>query len=359
MKTKEKLKTPTIAEWKRLYEFAAELKKLALWEWMDETEIFGVENPDTREIGFVSAMGMMGEHLSVGVYLGAEGLYGFWDFQMEGYEAEPLALFEIPQLQVSFESRENLEKQDRDLHKKLGLKFRGSQNYPLFRSIKPGFLPWFITSDEARMLIYAIEQTLEVAPRVRENADILIDESDSENEVVLLRVAEKQGAKLVWRDERREIPPPAEEEFTIAISQGLIDEMKNFPQATNFVLEAALFIMPNPVAEKGKRPYFPKMLMLADGQSGMILDFQLIQPQETDAENYAEISRHFFEALRKPEVRPQEIRVGSDLLFDLLKGLNQQLNIKLRQTDDLPAIEAAKEGIFGFFGGSPFDLAAR
>jgi len=349
-----KLKAPTLEESKRLYELAAKLKELAPWEWMDESEIFGVQNPETGEIGFVSTMGMMGEHLSVGVYLGAEGLYGFWDFQEEGHEAEPLALFEIPQLQVSFENRENLEKQDRDLHKKLGLKFRGTQNYPLFRSIKPGFLPWFITSDEARMLIYAIEQTLEVAPRVRENSDILIDESDAENEVVLVRVAEKQGAKFVWRDEWREIPPPAEEEFTIAIPQGLIDELKDFPQAKNFVLEAALFIMPNPVAEKGKRPYFPKMLMLADGQSGMILGFQLIQPQATDTENYAEISRHFFEALRKPEVRPQEIRVGSDLLFDLLKGLNQQLNIKLRQTDDLPAIEAAREGIFGFFGGSLF-----
>ncbi|MGI8467167.1 MAG: DUF7309 domain-containing protein [Pyrinomonadaceae bacterium] len=351
---KDKSKQPAIAEWKRLYELAAELKNLAHWEWMDETEIFGVENPDTKEIGFVSAMGMLGEHLSVGVYLGAKGLYGFWDFQEAGLEAEPFALFEIPQLQISFENREQLEKQDRDVIKKLDLKFRGSQNYPLFRSIRPGFLPWFITSDEARMLIYAIEQALEVAPRVRENPEILDDESDTKNEVVLMRGAEKQGAKLVWRDERREIQPPAEEEFTIAIPQGLIDELKAFPQAKNFVLEAALFIMPNPIAEKGKRPYFPKMLMLADGRSGMIAGFQLIAPKETDAENYVEISRHFFEALRKTEVRPQEILVGSDLLFDLLKGINQQLNIKLRQTDDLPAVEAAREGMFGFFGGLPF-----
>ncbi len=349
-----KQKQPTEKEWKRLYELAAKLKELAPWEWMDETRIFGVENPETKEIGFVSTMGMMGEHLSLGVYLGAEGLYGFWDFQVEGHEAEPLALFEIPQLQVSFENRENLEKQDRDLHKKLGLKFRGKQNYPMFRSIKPGFLPWFITSDEARMLIYAIEQTLEVAPLVRENPAILDDESDAENEVVLTRLAEKQGTKLIWRDEMREIPPPAEEEFTVAIPSGLVDELKAFPQATNFILETALFIMPSPIAEKGKRPYFPKMLMLADAQSGAILGFQLIQPQETDAENYAEISRHFFEELQKLEVRPQEIRVGSELLFDLLNGLNQQLNIKLRQTDDLPAIEAAREGMFGFFGNSLF-----
>jgi hypothetical protein len=139
MKTKEK--SPTTAEWKRLYELAAELKQLAPWEWMDETMIFGVENPDSGEIGFVSPMGMLGEHLSLGVYLGAEGLYGFWGFQEAGLEAEPFALFEIPQLQVSFENREGLEKQDRDVMKKLDLKFRGRQSYPIFRSIRPGFLP--------------------------------------------------------------------------------------------------------------------------------------------------------------------------------------------------------------------------
>lgn len=354
MKSKTKQNAPTTGEWKRLYELAAELKKLAPWEWMDETEIFGVENPDTREIGFVSPMGMAGEHLSIGVYLGAGGLYGFWDFQEEGLEAEPFALFEIPQLQVSFENRESLEKQDRDLIKKLGLKFRGSQSYPLFRSIRAGFMPWFITTEEARFLIYAIEQTLEVAPRVRENPDILIDESDTENEVCLVRVADETNGKINWRDELREIPPPDEQEFIIKVPQALFDEIKAFPQAENFVLEIDLFYAPTPIGEKGKRPYIPKMLMLADGRSGMIAGFQMLQPKEDDLENYTEIGRHLFESVHKLNARPQEIRVASDELFDLLKGVNQQFNIKLRQTDDLPAIEAAKEGLFGFFGGSLF-----
>jgi hypothetical protein len=335
MKTKEK--SPTTAEWKRLYELAAELKQLAPWEWMDETMIFGVENPDSGEIGFVSPMGMLGEHLSLGVYLGAEGLYGFWGFQEAGLEAEPFALFEIPQLQVSFENREGLEKQDRDVMKKLDLKFRGRQSYPIFRSI--------------RMLIYAIEQTLEVAPRVRENPDILENESDTENEVVLVRTAEKQGKKLVWRDEMREIPPPDEIGFTINIPAEFIDELKAFPQNKNFILEIDLFYAPTPVAERGKRPYIPKMLMLADGRSGMIAGFQIIQPKEDRAENYLEIARNVFGSLEQLETRPQEIRVADEQLFYLLKNLTQQINVKLRQTDDLRAIEAAREAMFGFFGG--------
>jgi hypothetical protein len=346
-----KIKKPTNAEWKRLYELAAELKQLAPWQWMDETMIFGVENPETKEIGFISPMGMLGEHLSIGVYLGAEGLYGFWDFQMEGQDAEPFALFEIPQLQISFEDREGLEKQDRDVLKKLDLKFRGRQNYPLFRSIRPGFMPWFITSEEARMLIYAIEQTLEVAPRVKENPEILNDERETENEVVLVRIAEKQGKKLVWRDGMREIEPPDEMEFTIKIPQEFIDELKAFPQRQDFVLEIDLFYAPTPVAERGKRPFIPKMLMFAEGRSGMVLGFQIIQPQEDERENYLEIARSIFGAVGKLQARPQEIRVADELLFDLLKNLTQQINVRLRQTDDLPAVEMAKQAMFGFFGG--------
>src|SRR5215210_7136476 len=186
MKTKPD--APTLEESKRLYELAGKLKELAPWDWMDESEIFGVENPENNEIGFVSVMGMLGEHLAVGIYLGAEGLYGFWGFQDEKHETEPLALFDIPQLQASFEDREQLEKDDREVIKKLGLKFRGKQSYPVFRSIKSGFMPWFITSEEARLLIYTIEQTLEVAPRAKENPLILSDENDGEDEVYLVRV---------------------------------------------------------------------------------------------------------------------------------------------------------------------------
>src|SRR5947209_235334 len=99
---KAKPDTPTLEAWRQLYELAGKLKELAPWEWMDESEIFGVESPEDGEIGFVSVMGARGEHLAIGIYLGAEGLYGFWDFQNEGHEKEPLALFDIPQLQASF-----------------------------------------------------------------------------------------------------------------------------------------------------------------------------------------------------------------------------------------------------------------
>jgi len=354
MKTKPKQIAPMIEEAKRLYELAGKLKELAPWEWMDEAEIFGVENPETNEIGFVSVMGMMGEHLAVGVYLGAEGLYGFWDFQEGKHETEPLALFDIPQLQASFEDREQLEKEDREVIKNLNLKFRGKQSYSLFRSNKSGFMPWFITSEEARFLIYAIEQTLEVAPRVKENPLILVEETNGEDEVYLVRVAEKEGEKLVWRDEMKQIPPPASKQLSIEVSPETINHFKAFPHNKNLILEIDLFHAPTPVREKNSRPFFPKILMIAETNSRLILGVERLKPQEDILEGHAEIATGLIKILSGHSVLPEEIRVSSDLLFGLLKGFNQQLNIKLRQTDDLIAINEAKEEIFGFFGNSFF-----
>lgn len=352
MKTKG-MGAPTREEWKCLYELAGQLKELAPWGWMDESEIFGVENPDSNEIGFVSVMGMLGEHLAVGVYKGVEALYGFWDFQDMGFEAEPLALFEIPQLQVSFEDRDQLEKEDREVIKDLNLKFRGKQNYPIFRSIKPGFMPWFITSSEARFLIYALEQTLEVAPRVKDNPLILADENDEDDEVYLVRVAEKNGDELVWHDVMKQIPPPALKQYSLKVPTELINQLKSLPQNDDFIFEIDLFHAPTPVKEKNSRPYFPKMLMMAETNSLYILGVELMKPQEDKVQGYTEMTESLIQMLAGNGALPKEFRVSSDLLFGLLRSFTQQLNIKLRQADDLIAIREAKEGIFGFFD-NPF-----
>ncbi len=366
----KKFKQPTEKEWKRLYEIAVKVKELAPWEWMYEDQIFGVQNPDTEEIGFVSIMGIAGEHFGLSVYLGAEGLFGFNELHYEGLEeedddddedmfdesddylAKAMKLFSIPQIQVSFENRGMLEKDDHAIIKKLGLKFRGSYNYPLFRSIVSGFLPYYITSEEARFLSCVLEQVLEVAPRVKENEKLLEDtDMDVIYESYLIRAPKNENGKILWHEEHRVILPPPDEDISVMIPTEIMEEIKHFPQNKNLVIEMDLFHSPTPIAEKGKRPFIPKMLMLADGQKGIILGFELLKTQETELENFTQLVDNIFESLKKLGVRPNEIHVSSDNLFDLFRTFTQQLNIKLKQVDELEAVEAAKEGMFGFLGG--------
>jgi len=174
---------PTLEEWRKLYQAAVRVKEIAPWEWMTETDVFGVQNPETGQTGFVSVMGMLGEHLALAVYLGPEGLYRFWGFQQMAATGPPETLFELPHLQVSFEDRNKLNQKDRDVINSLGLRFRGRQAWPMFRSYRPGFWPWYLEAAEARFLTFALEQAVDVALRFKE-APAMLEAPDEQSYLV-------------------------------------------------------------------------------------------------------------------------------------------------------------------------------
>lgn len=70
--------SPTPESWRRLYDLAGQVKQLSPWEWMTEEDLFGVADPDSDTVMFVSVMSMLGEHTSVSAYLGEAALYDFW-----------------------------------------------------------------------------------------------------------------------------------------------------------------------------------------------------------------------------------------------------------------------------------------
>jgi|SRR5437016_13197613 len=43
-------------EARQLFDLAIGIKELKPWRWMEETDLIGIENPETGEIGFISVM---------------------------------------------------------------------------------------------------------------------------------------------------------------------------------------------------------------------------------------------------------------------------------------------------------------
>src|SRR5262245_22371666 len=258
-------KKPTVEEWRRLYVAARRVKEMAPWEWMMEDDVFGVRNPERDEIGFVSVMGAGGQHFAVALYQGIDALYDFLTLSEAGGDelADRIGaahILEIPQLQASFEDRGRLQKEDREIIKNLDLKFRGSNSWPMIRNYAPGMFPWFLTSSEARFLTAALEQLLDVAPRVRDDEDVLRGAGDNDFRV---RVPSAEKARLVWEDKIIRIPEPEEKETTPApLDPQSLESLKKLPEITN-VLEIELTMLPTPVRDKKVRPFLPYMLMLA------------------------------------------------------------------------------------------------
>ncbi len=328
----------TAEECQRLYDLMAPIKDMAPWNWMEEVDVFGVQNPDTGKLGFVSVMGMAGEHFAIAVYLGAHGLYGFWGFQEKGPMMRPEDILEIPQLQASFEDRNELRKEDRDLIKALGLKYRGQKAWPLFRSYRPGCYPWFVDAAEARFLEYALEQTLDVAPRFKADPALL---SGEDEDLYLVRTPRREGDNVTWSDSYTAVPPPPPSEIQIMMDMNLLNAAKKMPKGRHR-LEADFYMMPTIIHERGERPYFPYMLMLVEARSGYVLGSDLMQPLPSMEEMWGQLPLTVLQQIARLGAIPAEIHVRSEVLFHMLQHLGEELGFKLKQTRRLPQLDTAR-----------------
>jgi len=160
---------PDPAELTRLYGLADSYHRLAPWEWMEEIDLIAVRLPGLEEPGFVSVMGMAGNHTALASYLGLEALerFNLMHAGADLSDGDGLRLIlESRQLQASFNGRADLEKSELAEIKALGRKYRGD-NWPCFRSFHPGKAPGPVTVEEAEWLGLALEQATIVAPRLR------------------------------------------------------------------------------------------------------------------------------------------------------------------------------------------------
>jgi hypothetical protein len=334
---------PTRDEWSGLYEAAIRVKEMAPWEWMTETDVFGVEDHKTGNKGFISVMGMLGEHYSVAVYLGRKGLYKFLSFQERGNESTAEDLLEIPQLQASYENREELTKEDREVIKGLGLKFRGRQAWPLFRSYRPGYFPWYVESDEARMLTCALEQVEEVAPRLKED-ESLLESGDIDS--YLMRVY-REGK---WMDEIVEILPPEPTMISMPMDIEALVALKKARRQVGS-MEIDFFMLPARIGERGKRPTCAYVLLVVESSSGMILGNEMLGPEPTIEEMYGRIPVKMVHLLARTGLVPREVKVQSELLYGLLQPLGEELGFRIRHTRRLPNLEPAKADLIRWMGG--------
>lgn len=329
---------PNLAQKARLYEAAIAVKEMAPWKWMTEEAVFGVQNPETGEIGFVSVMGTLGEHYAIAVYLGREGLSGFWKVHNEQIDY-PEELLHVPHLQASFENRSELTKQDRDEIKELGLRFRGRHEWPMFRSYRPGYFPWYLEAEETQFLALVLEQLVEVAPRVRGNRKLLYVEG---YDAYLVRVAKEDEEGLTWEDGRKEMPPVEPKPIPLSMNLQALEHLKSLPQSDTRI-EMDLFLFPARIGKRGERPRCAFMLLVVEGKQGLVLGSEMLEPDPTIEAMYGMVPLTIVALLANMGLVPKEVRVRTHVLEQLLQPLVEELGFEVKRSRRLPALDQAKE----------------
>lgn len=331
------LPNPSRDEWQRLFEAAIAFKQEAPWEWMYEDEVFAIRNPETGQIGYGSIMGRAGEHLALALYLGSEGLEGLWQMHHGDPDGNPLLILEVPELQASFEDRGELHARDREVIKDLGLKFRGRQAWPQFRSYVPGCAPWFLTSEEARFLAVGLEQALLVARRVYDDPDLL-EPPDDREDAYLVRVEGRDG----WTDEWL-VPEPAEEPAMPRPDPKQLARMERDLPLVDAVLETDLFAMPQYVKEKeDPRPYLAYQLLMVDADSGVILGTDVLLAKPDYQTMWAQAQVGLLQTLKRLDGIPRLVAVRDQRLAEILAPLADSLGFEMVMSGRLPALDQAR-----------------
>lgn len=317
---------------------------------MEETDVFGVQNPEKDEIGFVSVTGSHGQQPSITVYCGAHALYQFLellardDLEM-GSASE--TILEMSRLQASFEDRSYLQPQDIAVVTSLGLRYRGSKAWPMFRSHVPGNIPWFVDAFEARFLTHVLQQLADVAPRFREDHG-LVDRDGREN--FLVRAAERHGQSSAWSDRVECVaePPPASIPF--ALPEGVADSLLLLPRGGE-PLEADLFVVPALVGEKeGRAPYMYVLLMVGT-QTGTVFGHEILTAVPSIEKMLGAVASHVADAIAEMGKRPIEIRVSSTRMSRLLQPLTMKIGIALELSKEIEmiALGEAREKLVRIF----------
>jgi hypothetical protein len=328
---------------KNLYEAADSFRKLAPWEWMDDDRIFGVKNPETGVIDYCGVLGALGQVFALVVYEGPEGLHGYLKLLSgELGEASPHVGEYQRALMASFDDRRDMAPEDLAVIRFLSLKFRGKNGWPMFRHHLPGYLPWFVTAAQAKVLATCLEQALDVLPRYRDNPDLLQDpESDSH----LVRVFGSHEGRAGWRDEILPVPPSAIDSSAIgaiSVDEVGIARIRRQQRKRRGIWEIGFCYAPMPVRERrDERPYLPRLLGIVDQGSGLILSFLL----EKQGKHIRVFRDQILSCLEQRDFLPEHLLVDHDEAAIIAEPIATGLGIALHRVQELPAFAEALDGL--------------
>ncbi|WP_150275670.1 DUF7309 domain-containing protein [Paenibacillus tepidiphilus] len=329
-----------IEEARPLYAAAAAFKKLACWEWMTNSDIFGVQNPDNGEIGYCCIMGNGGEMYGMAVYPGTKGLEVLLRMLQGIMPSDPLRTQHC--LMLSFDDRDELYPEEYQQLKALGLSFRGRNAWPTFRLYEPGYVPWPVL-DHRQLAFFTLclEQASEYAQAVRGNPELLLL---ADNGLFPVRVPESGPDGTISWSSRLLAPapevPPAGEPPVADFDELHGARVRKLPVQADAHWEIGQFFLPAPVQDGG-RPFYPEVLLIGDEATGMILHSAV----KDKAAAFRKDASDFLDLLEQLGHRPQGIIFADEPLARLWLPLLESIGIEAFMAEGLPLLEDAMSGI--------------
>ena len=327
---------PTPEQWLALHHAFRRYCEAKPWEQLANEDVLVVNDPLGHFKGYCVALGDGGVAYGLGVYLGDRGLLNYLTTMTS--EDEPVDVEMLERglaLTAIMGDREELENEERKAMRDLGLRYRGRGRWPIFRSVIPGHWPWYVNADEARFLTIALDNVRDVAERIGQGMlDLYAGRAPSE---VLTRSL-RDG---VWRDEWELLRPSV---LPVEDHRADTDRLQSISRSTpvgSAVWEVTASYIPTG-AQDGRRtrPYLPTLVMVVEGDSGLILTVRMLGRVPSVADKQEPV----LELLEQAERLPGGLVCDRDGTAELLAPIASALGIGL-YVGPTPALDLIKDDL--------------
>ena len=330
----------------KAYGLADRIKKLGPWEHLDEEDMFGVQAPGSGKIYFVSIMGMMGAHLALAAWEGTNALMGLDEFRDPDSWMRRSEILLIPHLMVSFENRDMIADAERKKMKELGFAFRGKNAWPDLKQLAPGFVPAMPDDDALSDLVVVMEQSIDILEKEIESEGYIFPEDMNENQYLLRKLVKGKGGKKEWKDTyfTAEVQSIRYEMRYDTIER---DRLKGLHRMKS-TLQADLVLLPQQIAEPGKKPRFAFMYLLVDKKTGMALDFDTAIVENGLESLQSRFPDYLIKALLKIKWQPDTIEIRHPAIYTMTRQVLHPTKIKVVLKPKLNQVDNVLDSIDQF-----------
>lgn len=313
-------------DWSELLDLAEEFKKLQPWKWMDDDQIIVVKDPETEELIYCSVMGGAGMEFGLVAFIGEEG-YTYLNRLMTGNINDEKEYFKQNSLTLNLVDRGELEDEDYQLLKEHGRSYRGKNQWPMFRSFKPGYYPWFLDGEEVQLLSFILDEVI-FASQYTKN----MDQDNLAGRSYMLYTFDKEEYDAASNDVTKK------DEIPLYVNELELQHLKHSLKRYNTPLEFDCEYINFPTQdEPDERPYLPTVILSVERKNQLIVYYNMIGK---DGDITETVQKELVELVKRIKAIPREIWVKEEMAR-LLNPIAKKLNIQLLPVQQLPLLNAA------------------
>jgi hypothetical protein len=217
---------------------------------------------------------------------------------------------------------------------------------PFFRTIRPGYHPWFVTESEAKILRRGLESVLVIADCLAQEPDA--DLWNEEDVYPLVRFTAEHSDRLEYvvklTAAPREIPtmPKLPE-----LDQPRIQSILDGRYRSAGVLEVDHFYTAAMIGAKDERKACMRIALAIDSKTAIAFPPLVSAPEESTGKMLQQV---VLQAIEVKHALPAEVRVLNREYKILLDPLAESLGFRIKVQDSLPALNFAKTEIEAMLG---------